>query len=171
MAPVLGSSQSACPADEHSLLFSRSSCPTNGVHFSPGHGGIPPYHLRRSRKLDTPPPPAKSTRMAPTLQTPPPMPEIRRIVREVCARHPVARADLFGSVARGAVCPGSDVDVLVEFVPGTEVGLLEMGALREELAEALGCPVDVVSRRAVERSTNPFRRRAMLAKTVNVYAR
>jgi predicted nucleotidyltransferase len=109
--------------------------------------------------------------MATTVQSPPTLPEIRRIVREVCARHPVARADLFGSVARGKAGAGSDVDVLVDFLPGAKVGLLEMGALREELAEALGCPVDVVSRRAVERSRNPYRRRAMFSKIVNAYAR
>lgn len=106
-----------------------------------------------------------------TLKSPPTLAEIRRIVGEVCARYPVARADFFGSVARGTTGPGSDVDVLVEFSPGAEVGLFEMGALREELAEALGCPVDVVSRRAVERSKNPFRRRAMLTRTVSAYVR
>jgi hypothetical protein len=35
-APVLGSDQSACPAFENYILISRSSCPTNGVHFSRG---------------------------------------------------------------------------------------------------------------------------------------
>lgn len=35
-APVLGSDQSACPANENYILISRSSCPTNGVHFTPG---------------------------------------------------------------------------------------------------------------------------------------
>ncbi len=32
-APVLGSDQSACPANENYILISRPSCPTNGVHF------------------------------------------------------------------------------------------------------------------------------------------
>ena len=32
-APVLGSDQSACPASGNYILISRSSCPTNGVHF------------------------------------------------------------------------------------------------------------------------------------------
>lgn len=109
--------------------------------------------------------------MAAALPTPPALSEIRRIVGAVCARHPVVRADLFGSIARGQARPGSDIDLLVEFSPGAAVGLLEMGVLREELADALACPVDLVSRRAVERSTNPFRRRAMLATTVNAYAR
>jgi predicted nucleotidyltransferase len=109
--------------------------------------------------------------MVPTSSTLPPLAEIRRIVGDVCARHPVARADLFGSVARGENGPGSDIDVLVEFVPEVAVGLLELGALREELADALACPVDVVSRRAVERSANPFRRRALLGTTVTAYVR
>jgi len=34
LAPVLGSDQSACPANENYILISRSSCPTNGVHFT-----------------------------------------------------------------------------------------------------------------------------------------
>lgn len=32
-APVLGSDQSACPVFGNYILISRSSCPTNGVHF------------------------------------------------------------------------------------------------------------------------------------------
>jgi hypothetical protein len=31
-APVLGSDQSTCPADENYILISRPSCPTNGAH-------------------------------------------------------------------------------------------------------------------------------------------
>jgi hypothetical protein len=36
-APVLGSDQSACPAHGNYILISRSSCPTNGVHFRVVH--------------------------------------------------------------------------------------------------------------------------------------
>jgi predicted nucleotidyltransferase len=65
----------------------------------------------------------------------------------------------------------SDVDLLIEFLPGARIGLLEMGALKEELEERLGCSVDLVSRAAVERSRNPHRRRAILAAPLTVYAR
>jgi len=109
--------------------------------------------------------------MVSSLQSPPPLAEIQRIVREVCLRHPVSRADLFGSAARGSTRPGSDVDVLVEFLPEAEVGLFELGSLREDLAEALHFPVDVVSRRAVVQSPNPFRLRALLTDTVAAYVR
>ncbi len=109
--------------------------------------------------------------MVSAVQSPPAIAEIQGVVRAVCSRHPVARMDLFGSVANGKAKSGSDVDLLVEFLPNAHAGLLEMGALREDLAEALGRSVDLVSRHAVERSANPFRRRAILSGAMNIYAR
>jgi len=103
--------------------------------------------------------------------TVPPLDEIRAIVGSVCENRRVARADLFGSVARGAARTGSDVDLMVEFLPGSDVGLFEMGALKEDLEERLGCRVDLVSKRAVEQSRNPIRRAAILAHLIPVYVR
>jgi predicted nucleotidyltransferase len=56
-------------------------------------------------------------------------------------------------------------------MPAASAGLFEMGALKEDLEERLGCRVDLLSRRAVERSRNPIRRRAILASPVTLYAR
>ena len=109
--------------------------------------------------------------MTPTLTAPPPLDEIQTVVRAACEGGNVARVDLFGSVARGEAKPGSDVDLLVEFLPDSNTGLFEMGALKEDLEERLGCRVDLVSRRAVERSRNPIRRAAILAHSVPLYAR
>lgn len=50
---------------------------------------------------------------------------------------------VFGSVARGAPEPANDVDLLVEFAPGTS--LLDHGELLADLSDALGCRVDLVS--------------------------
>jgi predicted nucleotidyltransferase len=97
--------------------------------------------------------------------------EVRRAVQRVCGGRPVASVDLFGSVAHGNATASSDVDLLIQFEPDYRVGLFEMGALAEELRAALGRPVDLVSRPAIERSTNPYRRRAILSSCVNVYAR
>ena len=44
-----------------------------------------------------------------------------------------------------------------------------MGALKEDLEDQLGCPVDLVSRKAVEKSKNPYRRQSILADSVTVY--
>lgn len=97
--------------------------------------------------------------------------ELRRAVREVCEPRGVARVELFGSMAKGQAHAGSDVDLLVEFLPDTNAGLLEMGEIKELLEEKLGCEVDLVSRRAVECSQNPYRRRIILANPVPIYAR
>lgn len=77
---------------------------------------------------------------------------------------------LFGSRASGNARQGSDFDFLVEFLPQTNAGLLEMGGLKEDLEVELGHPVDLLSRPAVERSHNPYRRRSILAAPVTVYA-
>jgi predicted nucleotidyltransferase len=96
---------------------------------------------------------------------------MRAAVRAVCRNHPVARIEVFGSRARGTPGAGSDVDLLVEFLPGTTPGLFEMGALQDDLEQTLGCRVDLLSRRAVETSRNILRRRSILANPVTIYAR
>jgi hypothetical protein len=50
---------------------------------------------------------------------------------------------IFGSVARHEAREGSDIDFLVEFPYGTS--LLTHAAFQRELAELLGCDVDVAS--------------------------
>jgi len=79
-----------------------------------------------------------------------------------CDRWHVARLDLFGSVVRDDFRPDSDVDILVTFQPEANPGLLDHAAMEDELAELLGRPVDLLSRRAVERSANPIRRASIL---------
>ncbi|NLF31314.1 MAG: nucleotidyltransferase family protein [Planctomycetes bacterium] len=53
----------------------------------------------------------------------------------------VRHLSLFGSVARDQAGPGSDVDILVEFDRPT--GLFGLFRLQDQLAEILGCPVDL----------------------------
>ena len=66
----------------------------------------------------------------------------RRKALLTCAgRHGATNVRVFGSVARGEDHPGSDVDLVMDLAPGT--GLFELEALRRELAEILGVPVDV----------------------------
>jgi len=101
----------------------------------------------------------------------PKLDKVRAAVAAACAQLPVRSVAVFGSLARGESLSGSDVDLLVDFLPGTRFGLLEMGALKEDLEESLGCSVDLISRKAVEKTTNSFRRNAMLASPITIYAR
>jgi predicted nucleotidyltransferase len=68
----------------------------------------------------------------------------RSDIKAVAARHHGRRVRLFGSVARGQGREGSDIDLLVDFDPGSS--LFDLLRLNRELEELLGHPVDVVSR-------------------------
>jgi uncharacterized protein len=72
------------------------------------------------------------------------LPFDKEALAELCRRHHIRRLSLFGSVLKGAAWPDSDVDLLVEFVPGKEPGLLGLAAIEIELSQLLGgCPVDL----------------------------
>ena len=66
----------------------------------------------------------------------------RERLGELCRRHGISRLALFGSAARGELGPESDIDLLVEFVPGRRVGLRFI-TVQEELRTLLGHRVDL----------------------------
>jgi predicted nucleotidyltransferase len=55
-----------------------------------------------------------------------------------CRKRHIRRLALFGSTLRGTARPDSDIDLLVEFEPGQEPGLLELVSMEAELATMLG---------------------------------
>jgi predicted nucleotidyltransferase len=56
----------------------------------------------------------------------------------LCKRHKIRRLALFGSQLKGTARPDSDIDLLVEFLPGAPTTLLDMAQIEIELSEALG---------------------------------
>ena len=61
----------------------------------------------------------------------------------ICRRHHVRRLSLFGSTLKGTARPDSDVDLLVEFEPGREPGLIALAGIEQELSALIGRPVDL----------------------------
>ncbi len=55
-----------------------------------------------------------------------------------CREHRIRRLALFGSALRDDFRHDSDVDVLVEFEPGSAPGLLQIARMERELSPALG---------------------------------
>jgi len=88
-----------------------------------------------------------------------------------CQKWQIREVSLFGSVLRDDFGPDSDVDVLVVFDAAASLSLLDMIAAEQELAAILGRPVDLLDRRAVERSENWIRRRRILNSARTIYAR
>jgi predicted nucleotidyltransferase len=68
----------------------------------------------------------------------------RDAIKALAARHNGGRVRLFGSVARGEEDKDSDIDLLVDFLPGSS--LFDLLRLTRELEALLRRPVDVVSR-------------------------
>jgi len=83
---------------------------------------------------------------------------------ELCHRHGIARLALFGSAARGELEAESDIDVLVEFVPGRRVGLRFI-TVQEELEELMGRKVDLNTRAFL----SPYFRDRVVAEAVPLY--
>lgn len=99
----------------------------------------------------------------------PRVPLDRDQVAAFCRKWRIRELSLFGSVLRDDFRPTSDVDVLVTFAPEAEWSLLDHIRMEEELGALLGVKVDLVTRRAVERSPNWIRRRAILESAEPVY--
>jgi hypothetical protein len=76
----------------------------------------------------------------------------QQAIAELCARHGVARLDVFGSALRDDFRPGeSDIDFLVEFAPHEGYALVDayLGLL-DDLRALLGTDVDLVMADAVK---------------------
>ncbi len=67
----------------------------------------------------------------------------RAAIRQAALRFNVANPRVFGSVVHGDDRDGSDLDILVDPLPG--VTLFDLGGLQIELEEMLGVPVDLIT--------------------------
>jgi len=83
-------------------------------------------------------------------------------IAHFCRTWKIVELSLFGSVLRDDFRPDSDVDVLVTFSPDADWSLLDHMAMEEDMSAMLGRKVDLVTRKAIERSENYIRRKAIL---------
>jgi predicted nucleotidyltransferase len=67
----------------------------------------------------------------------------RSAVLEAAARFRTVNPRVFGSVIDGRDTDSSDIDLLVDPLPGTT--LFDLGGLQVELEELLGVPVDLLT--------------------------
>ena len=87
-------------------------------------------------------------------------------IAAICRVHQVKELSLFGSAARGEMQPNSDLDLLVDFLPGARPGLLGVSAMTRELSNLLGRRVDL----AVKPALKPLIRATVLAEARLLYA-
>ena len=90
-------------------------------------------------------------------------------IERFCQRWRITELSLFGSVLREDFRPDSDIDVLVSFAPDARWSLFDLVHMEEDLEAILGREVDLVERKAVERSENYIRRKRILSSLSPVY--
>ncbi len=78
----------------------------------------------------------------------------------IARRHGARNVRVFGSYARGAAEPASDLDLLVDFDPGRD--LFDLVALKQELESETGRQVEVLT----EKSLSPYIRDDVLREAV-----
>jgi predicted nucleotidyltransferase len=89
-------------------------------------------------------------------------------VAERCARHGIAQLDLPVSAARDGFNPRtSDIDMLVEFLPGARTSAFDFVELSAALEAVFGRRVDLIELDAV---TNPLLREAFVRDRMPFYA-
>lgn len=71
----------------------------------------------------------------------------REAIRRVVAAHHASNPRVFGSVVHGEDTEDSDLDILID--PTPETTLFDIGAIRHDLLQLLGMPVDVLTPKAL----------------------
>jgi uncharacterized protein len=85
-----------------------------------------------------------------------------RAARRVLSPLEIVELRVFGSAVREDFRRDSDLDLLVKFAPDADWSLMDHVAMEQELANMVERKVDLVSQRAIERSSNWIRRKAIL---------
>jgi uncharacterized protein len=64
-------------------------------------------------------------------------------LKDFCRQNRIRRLSLFGSVLRDDFTPESDVDMLVEFEPDAQVGMISLAGMEIELSGIVGRKVEL----------------------------
>lgn len=89
--------------------------------------------------------------------------QIKEKIVPVLQNHPISKAGIFGSYARGEETRESDVDILVELT--ATISLLEYAGIKIELEDALGKAVDLLQYKMIR----PILKEEILSEEVRIY--
>ncbi len=76
--------------------------------------------------------------------------QLKERIAPVASKYSLPAVYLFGSYAKGEATEDSDVDILVDKTGTSLRGMFAMGGLYNDLCEAVGKPVDLVTTGALE---------------------
>jgi predicted nucleotidyltransferase len=88
-------------------------------------------------------------------------------IRAYCKGQPIQKLSLFGSALRDELRLGSDIDLLVEYLPGAKIGYFELAQQEIDLSVLIGWKVDLHT----PNELNRFFRQDVLDSARLIYAR
>ena len=89
-----------------------------------------------------------------------------------CLRWQIIELSLFGSVLREDFTKQSDIDILVQFAPTASWTLIDLAEMKESLEVIIGNrTVDLVTKRSIENSRNPYRKKEILTSAKVIYGK
>lgn len=91
-------------------------------------------------------------------------------IAELCRKWRIVKLELFGSALRDDFRPDSDIDLLATFEPQVRWSAFRLHQAEREFEQLFGRRVEIISRRALERSQNKIRRNSILRHTETLYA-
>jgi len=98
------------------------------------------------------------------------MPIPQNILETFCKKWKIKTFYFFGSVLRSDFNEKeSDVDIMVEFLDDAGWTLLDHVEMRDELISITGRPVDLLTKRSIERSQNKIRKEEILRTAKAIY--
>ena len=91
----------------------------------------------------------------------------RKKIEELARRWNIIRIQLFGSVLRDDFNPQSDIDVLVRFLCGVKVDLMDFIDIQSEFEAVFGRQIDLVEEGSIR---NPYRQKNIDQNKEVIYA-
>ena len=79
--------------------------------------------------------------------------QLKDRIAPVALKYGLPAVYVFGSYAKGEATEDSDIDILVDKTGTALIGMLAMGGLYNDLCEAIGKPIDLVTTGALEQES------------------
>lgn len=90
-------------------------------------------------------------------------------INSFCKKWNISELAFFGSILREDFDPkNSDIDIMITFIPGQHWGW-EIVTMKEELESIFNRSIDLVTKKAIENSKNPYRKKEILESYQVVY--
>jgi hypothetical protein len=90
-------------------------------------------------------------------------------IKQICQQWQITELALFGSVLREDFRSDSDIDVLVSFAENAKITFFDLDAIENQLSQLFNRPVDLVTKKAIQKSHNWIRRKNILNDSQVIY--